>query len=70
MTSFRSRISVAAGGLKGSRIRSGRQAQATLEFVLLLAFFVLPMSILAFGIRRYQLDLFHWISWFLSLPVP
>lgn len=52
------------------KIRSGRRAQATIEFVLLLAFFVLPMSILAFGIRRYQLDLYRWISWFLSLPVP
>lgn len=55
---------------KWPETRSGRRAQATIEFVLLLAFFVLPMSILAFGIRRYQLDLYRWISWFLSLPVP
>lgn len=55
---------------KARGARFGRRAQATVEFILLLAFFVLPMSILAFGIRRYQIDLFNIISWFLSLPVP
>ena len=47
-----------------------RRGQTALEFILLLAFFILPMGILAFGIRRYQIDLFNIISWFLSLPVP
>ncbi|MBI4860884.1 MAG: FHA domain-containing protein [Candidatus Riflebacteria bacterium] len=44
--------------------------QAALEFLLLLACFILPMAILAFGIRRYQRELFDIVSWFLSLPIP
>ena len=65
---MRKRQVTGAGKARG--VRLGRRAQATVEFVLLLAFFVLPMSILAFGIRRYQMDLYKIISWFLSLPVP
>jgi hypothetical protein len=47
-----------------------RRGQAALEFLLLIAFFILPMSFLCWGMLQYQRDMFHVVAWFLSLPVP
>jgi hypothetical protein len=47
-----------------------RHGQAALEFLLLLAFFILPMSFLAWALLKYQREMFDIFSWFLSLPVP
>ena len=52
------------------RVNTSASGQAAIEFLLLLALFVLPMAILAIWIRAYLVDLFDIISWFLSLPVP
>ena len=52
------------------RRRGSQSGLAALEFILLLAFFVLPFAILAFGIRMYHRDLFYIVSWFLSLSIP
>lgn len=47
-----------------------RRGQAALEFLLLVAFFILPMSFLCWGMLKYQRDMFNVVNWFLSLPVP
>jgi hypothetical protein len=60
----------ARGGRNALSGRVGRVGQTTLEFILILAAFILPLGILAFTIQRYYRDLFDIISWFLSLPVP
>lgn len=50
--------------------RRGRRGQAALEFLLLVAFFILPMSFLCWAIMKYHRELYEIVGWFLSLPVP
>jgi len=54
--------------LGGGRTRLS--GQTTIEFLLLLALFLLPAAVLTLMIRRYHRDLFTVVSWFLSLPIP
>lgn len=49
---------------------AARRGQAALEFLLLVAFFILPMSFLCWAMFKYQREMFDIVNWFLSLPVP
>ena len=51
-------------------MRRRRRAQAALEFLLLVAFFILPMSFLCWAMFKYQREMFDLVNWFISLPIP
>lgn len=63
---------VLSRSMKGAMVPGGprRAGQAALEFMLIVAGFIVPMVILALMAQRYHRDCWRIISWFISQPSP